>query len=72
MPNYEICYLNDDGSLAGAFSTAYTNDKQAKILAHAMKLDGAKRIEVWHGPALVYTRPEFSAPHTVASEPGGR
>ncbi|HEV2561984.1 MAG TPA: hypothetical protein VGT78_07565 [Rhizomicrobium sp.] len=58
MPNYEICYLKDDGSLSGKFSAQCLNEKQAKILAHAMKLQGSRRIEVWDGKALVYQRPE--------------
>ncbi|HVT25587.1 MAG TPA: hypothetical protein VHD95_13260 [Rhizomicrobium sp.] len=58
MPTYDICYLNIDGSLAAKLSALCTDDKQAKILAHAMKLSGTKQIEVWEGKALVYQRPE--------------
>jgi hypothetical protein len=58
MPDYEICYVKDDGSLAGKFAANCNSDMQAKILAHAMKLDPAHRIEVWDGSALVYQRPE--------------
>jgi len=61
MPSYDICYLNDDGTLAGKIAAECDNDVQAKVLAHAMKLKGAKRIEVWDGVTLVYRRPE--APH---------
>ena len=57
MPAYEICYLHKDGTLAAALSANCQGDKQAKILAHAMKLQSAKRIEVWSGERLVYERP---------------
>ena len=58
MPDYEICYLKNDGTLAGKFAASCDSEMQAKILAHAMKLDPAHRIEVWDGSALVYQRPE--------------
>ncbi len=58
MPAYEICYLRNDGTFAAALAANCQNDKQAKILAHAMKLESAKRIEVWSGERLVYARPQ--------------
>ena len=58
MPDYEICYLKNDGSLAGKFAASCETEMQAKILAHAMRLDTARRIEVWDGNQLVYQRPE--------------
>lgn len=58
MPSYDICYLKDDGTLAGKLSAQCQNEKQAKILAHAMRLKGSRRIEVWDGKALVYQRPD--------------
>jgi hypothetical protein len=58
MPTYDICYLNIDGSLAAKLSALCTDDKQAKILAHAMKLAGTRQIEVWDGKTLVYQRPQ--------------
>jgi hypothetical protein len=58
MPTYDICYLNIDGTLAAKLSALCANDKQAKILAHAMKLSGTRKIEVWDGKTLVYERPE--------------
>jgi hypothetical protein len=58
MPSYEINYLHDDGSLAAKFAAQCRGDKEAKILAHAMKLAGVLRIEVWNGKALIYTRPQ--------------
>lgn len=58
MPNYDIRYLAEDGSVTAKIATECSNDTQAKVLAHAMKTAGAKRIEVWDGPTLVYERPE--------------
>jgi hypothetical protein len=58
MPSYEINYLHDDGSLAAKFAAQCSGDKEAKILAHAMKMAGAFQIEVWNGKALIYTRPQ--------------
>jgi len=57
MPSYDICYLNEDGTLNAKIAAECANDMQAKILAHAMKAAGAKRIEVWDGVNLVYERP---------------
>ena len=59
MPAYEISYLDQDGSLTYKFSATCDNDQRAKILAHAMKLPSAKRLEVWSGDALIYTRPSL-------------
>jgi len=58
MTNYDICYLHTDGTLAAKFSALCTNDKQAKVLAHALKLSGTLQIEVWDDKTLVYQRPE--------------
>ena len=58
MPNYEICYLKTDGSLAGKFAAQCDTETQAKIMAHAFRLESARRIEVWDGSELVYQRPE--------------
>jgi hypothetical protein len=58
MPSYEICYLHEDGSLMGHVCADAVSDKHAKILAHAMRLPGARAMEVWCGDALVYARPE--------------
>ncbi len=57
MPAYEIHYLNDAGELAYKFTADVDSDGRAKVLAHAMKLPSAKRIEVWNGAELVYARP---------------
>lgn len=58
MNAYEICYLNDDGSLAATLAALCEDALKAKVLAHAMKLAGTKKIEVWYGRTLVYARPE--------------
>ena len=60
MPSYDIRYLDSDGSVTANIATECANDTQAKVLAHAMKADGAKRIEVWDGPNLIYQRPDRS------------
>ena len=57
MPAYEICYLDTDGALTYKFAADCTDDGHAKVLAHAMKLPSAKRLEVWSGETLIYTRP---------------
>jgi hypothetical protein len=58
MADYEINYLHTDGSLAAKFAARCSDDKEAKILAHAMKLAGVCQIEVWNGKALIYARPQ--------------
>lgn len=58
MPAYEINYLHDDGSLAAKLAAQCSGDKEAKILAHAMKLASSLQIEVWTGKTLVYSRPQ--------------
>ena len=56
MPAYEIRYLNKDGSLAARFHATCVSDQDAKNLAHAIQLDGARQIAVWDGQRLIYTR----------------
>lgn len=56
MPAYDIRYLDGDGSLAHTFSAVCENEKRARILAHAMKLPSAGRLEVWQDDMLVYAR----------------
>jgi hypothetical protein len=58
MPAFEICYLEDDGALACAFSVQFDDEMRAKILAHAMKPHDCHTLEVWCGKELVYRRPE--------------
>jgi hypothetical protein len=57
MPAYEICYLDEAGALTYKFSANCDDDQRARILAHAMKLPSAKKLEVWSGETLIYTRP---------------
>ena len=57
MPAYEICYLNTDGALTYKFAADCADDGRAKVLAHAMKTPEARRLEVWSGEILIYTRP---------------
>jgi hypothetical protein len=61
MPAYEICYLDDEGTLTYKFLANCEDDGRAKVLAHAMKLPSAKRLEVWSGDALIYARPSDMA-----------
>jgi hypothetical protein len=56
MPAYDIRYLDRAGSLAHAFSAVCDNDKRAQVVAHAMKLPSAERMEVWLDDMLVYAR----------------
>ena len=58
MRNYDICYLNDDGTLRAKVAAECASDMQAKVMAHALMAAGSKRIEVWDGATLVYERPE--------------
>jgi hypothetical protein len=58
MPNFEICYLDGDGSLACSFTAMCASETEAKVLAHAMKHRDYKRFEVWRDRTLVYQRPQ--------------
>ena len=62
MPAYEICYLDHDGALTYKFAADCADDNRAKVLAHAMKLPSAKRLEVWSGETLIYARSAGSHP----------
>jgi hypothetical protein len=66
MPEYKICYLDEDGDLTYKFSADCDNDQRAKILAHAMKVPSAKKLEVWSGGALIYARPSALLEQRVA------
>ena len=66
MPAYEICYLDEAGTLTYKFTADCDDDQRAKILAHAMKLPSARTLEVWSGNSLIYTRPSVVlAPRTL-------
>jgi len=58
MPEYEFNYRHSDGSLACKVSAICGDERQAKILAHAMKEREFKTLEVWEGETLVYERPQ--------------
>jgi hypothetical protein len=62
MPAYEICYLDAAGALTYKFSATCDDDNRAKVLAHAMKVSSARRLEVWNGEALIYARPSYAPP----------
>jgi hypothetical protein len=62
MPAYEICYFNPDGTLAARRQAECADDREARILAHALKEKGRTRIRVWSETdkterRLVYERP---------------
>jgi hypothetical protein len=67
MPAYEINYRHDDGSLTVKIETHCASDKEAKILAHAMRMEGSRQMEVWRDEILIYARPEI--PAGAASQP---
>jgi hypothetical protein len=56
MPAYDIRYLDGSGLLAHAFSAVCADHGRARVLAHAMKLPSAQRLEVWLDDMLVYAR----------------
>jgi hypothetical protein len=65
MPNFEICYLDGDGSLACSFTAVCATETHAKVLAHAMKLRDYKKFEVWQDRTLVYQRPQLFDPGQI-------
>ena len=65
MLNYEICYLDAAGALLGTFSLPCAGDTQARVLAHAMRLPGTRRMEVWSGATLIYERPATQRAATI-------
>jgi hypothetical protein len=72
---YDICYVDGSGRLLASHSVPCASDKKACILAHAMRPQGTRRIEVWKGASLIYERPQTkraAAFETLrpSSEPG--
>lgn len=61
MPNFEIYYREQDGTLVEKFSVHCATTTHAKIMAHAMKARSDAQIEVWLEDSLVYARPENGA-----------
>lgn len=56
MPQFDICYRDEHGSLAAKVTTPAPDAHRAKILAHALKEREHKTLEVWEGETLVYER----------------
>jgi hypothetical protein len=65
MPAYEICYLDEGGALTYKFTADCDDDRRAKVLAHAMKLPSARKLEVWNGEMLIYARPSAVMEHQI-------
>ena len=63
MAAYDICYMDQSGILSCKLIAMCGDDKDAKVLAHAMKLPDSKSLEVWNGEMLVYRRPEDAHRH---------
>jgi len=58
MPHYEICYLDERNAVIGIYAAPCAGEKQARILAHAMRPPGTRRMEVRDGARLIYERPQ--------------
>ena len=63
MADYDIRYQWGDGQPALSLRIACADDREAKIMAHAMKAREHKSFEVWKDEALVYKRPHEAALH---------
>jgi hypothetical protein len=69
---YDICYVDGTGRLLASHSVPCASDKKACILAHAMRPQGTRRIEVWKGASLIYERPQTKRAATLeALRPSG-
>ena len=53
MPSYEICYVGTKKKLVGNIRTECGDHREAAILAFAMILRNARRVEVWCADTLV-------------------
>ena len=69
MPAYDICYMDEDGTLSCAFTVRFDSEMRAKILAHAMKPADCQRLEVWNGRELVYSRGVLDERRPMAQTP---
>jgi hypothetical protein len=56
MQSYDIYYFSSRGSLCCKFSVQCSDNKRASVLAHAMRPDFCKGVEVWSDETLVYAR----------------
>lgn len=59
---YEICYLDAAGRVIASHNVQCSGEKQARILAHALRPEGMRRLEVWRCGSLVYERPQTRRP----------
>ncbi len=59
MPKYDILYFNADGKLARKIVAECADEREAKILAHALMEKGVRRIKVRaeSDQHLIYERP---------------
>lgn len=59
MPNYDILYLDAQGKVASKVVAECASDREAKILAHALKASSHKGLKIRTGleHKLVYQRP---------------
>ena len=69
---YDICYVDGADRLLASHSVVCASDKKACILAHAMRPQGTRRIEVWKGASLIYERPQTSRAATLEALRPGR
>jgi hypothetical protein len=57
MLAYDICYVGSGNALACTLTAQCADDRRACILAHAMRPNACKGIEVWRDEVLIYARP---------------
>ena len=62
---YDICYVDGAERLLASHSVRCASDKKACILAHAMRPQGTRRLEVWKGASLIYERPHTRSAVTL-------
>jgi hypothetical protein len=60
MPSYDIFYLDSGGRVSSKVKAECADDREAKILAHALKKKGRTRIKVWSGDTVIYQRPSIA------------
>jgi hypothetical protein len=57
LAQFEINYLDERGGLLEKLCAECRSEREAKVLAHAMKAKKFSSFEVWHDEALIYQRP---------------